>query len=74
MEEEFLMLGLRMNSGINLIEYNNKFNSNFLKKYSTAIKELKELYLIDLQNDQLSLTEKGLDLCDSVVLKFIEQI
>ena len=73
MEEEFLMLGLRMNSGINLNEYNNKFNSNFLKKYSTAIKELKELYLIDLQNDQLSLTEKGLDLCDSVVLKFIEQ-
>ncbi len=74
MQEEFLMLGLRMNKGISVSEYSKRFNCNFSVKFKNVVSKLKRLQLIDTISDNLFLTEKGLDLCDSVVLEFIEEI
>ena len=74
MQEEFLMLGLRMNKGISISEFNIRFNCNFYNKFKNVISKLQKLQLIDIVSDNLFLTEKGLDLCDSVVLEFIEEL
>lgn len=70
MQEEFIMLGLRMNRGISLFEYKKRFNLDFLSEYNKTIQKLKKLNLVEYNEEYLFLTEKGLDLCDSVVLEF----
>ncbi len=74
MQEEFLMLGLRMNRGISLQEFNSKFSCDFENTFNKTITKLKKAQLINLVDGRLYLTEKGLDLCDSVVLEFIKEI
>lgn len=74
MQEEFLMLGLRMNRGISISEYNNKFSCDFKNKFNKTITKLNKAQLIDIKEGRLFLTEKGLDLCDSVVLEFVKEI
>lgn len=74
MQEEFLMLGLRMNRGISVVEFNKKFNCDFKNIFNKAITKLNKAQLINFTDDRLSLTEKGMDLCDSVVLEFIKDI
>ena len=71
MLEEFFMLGLRMKEGISLEEFESRFEQNFFYRYKKQIDELTKLKLILIENNRLFLTEKGMDLCDSVVLEFI---
>ncbi len=70
MQKEFIMLGLRMNRGINLFEYKKRFNLDFISQYKNVIEKIKKLNLADYNEQYLFLTEKGLDLCDSVVVEF----
>ena len=70
-KEEFIMLGLRMNRGIDLTEYMKRFDQNFIFEFSKEIQKLKKIGLVEHNENYLYLTEKGLDLCDSVVLEFI---
>ncbi len=74
MQEEFVFLGLRMNTGIDLSEYKKRFNIDFISEHKKAIQKLKQLNLIDFNEINLFLTEKGMDLCDSVVLELIKEI
>lgn len=71
MKEEFVMLGLRMNRGIDLLEYKKRFNLDFLSENRNKILKLKKLNLLEYNQNCLFLTEKGMDLCDSVALEFI---
>ncbi len=70
MQEEFIMLGLRMNRGIDLLEYKKRFNLNFISENKNTIQKLKKLNLVDYNEQYFFLTEKGLDLCDSIVIEF----
>lgn len=67
---EFVMMGLRLNSGVDLDEFNEKFNENFLKIYEQEIEKNLKSGLIILDDDNLKLTEKGRDLSNQVELDF----
>ena len=69
---EFVMMGLRLNSGVDLDEFNEKFNENFLKIYEQEIEKNLKSNLIILDDDNLKLTEKGRDLSNQVELDFFK--
>ncbi len=74
MQEEFIFLGLRMNRGIDLGKYKKRFNCDFISEHNNQIQKLKKLNLIDFNERYLFLTEKGMDILDSVALEFIKEI
>lgn len=67
---EFVMMGLRLNSGVDIDEFNEKFNENFLKIYEQEIEKNLKSNLIILDEKNLKLTEKGRDLSNQVELDF----
>lgn len=69
---EFVMMGLRLNSGVDINEFNEKFNENFLKIYEQEIEKNLKSDLIILDDDNLKLTEKGRDLSNQVELDFFK--
>lgn len=69
---EFVMMGLRLNSGVDLDEFNEKFNENFLKIYEQEIEKNLKSDLIILDDNNLKLTEKGRDLSNQVELDFFK--
>ena len=71
-EFEYIMLHLRLNKGISLKEYKEKFNKDFLIAYQKELQELNKYFIIDesirikeeyylLQNDILSTLLLSLD-------------
>jgi len=70
--EEFIFMGLRMNKGINLDEFNKKFNINFKNKYNHIIEKLKNLNLIIEQNNNITLTQRGREISNTVFVEFID--
>ncbi|WP_295150237.1 radical SAM family heme chaperone HemW [uncultured Peptoniphilus sp.] len=69
-KNEFVMMGLRLNSGVDLDAFNEKFNENFLKIYEEEIEKNLKSHLILLDKNNLKLTEKGRDLSNQVELDF----
>ena len=67
---EYMMLGLRLVDGINIEEANKKFNLNILEKFNLRLKKLENLGLIKIDNN-IYLTEKGLDLANIVWEEFV---
>jgi coproporphyrinogen III oxidase-like Fe-S oxidoreductase len=53
------MLKLRTNEGLNLIEYQKKFDINLLTQKEKQIKQFQEAELIILSENNLKLTSKG---------------
>ena len=70
--EEFIFMGLRMNEGINLDEFYEKFNVNFKHKYNNILDKLKNLNLIIEQNNNIALTQRGRELSNTVFIEFID--
>lgn len=69
---EFIMMGLRLNSGVNLDEFDKKFNEDFVKIYDKEIEKNLKSNLIILEDNNLRLTEKGRDLSNQVELDFFK--
>lgn len=67
---EFIMMGLRLNSGVDLIEFEEQFNEDFLKFYERAIEKNLKSNLILLDSNNIRLTDKGRDLSNQVELDF----
>ncbi len=70
-KEEYILLGLRLNEGISLKEYNNKFNEDLLNIKKEEINSLINDNLIKISGDRLFTTYKGMLLLDMVILKLI---
>nr|WP_317331311.1 radical SAM family heme chaperone HemW [uncultured Romboutsia sp.] len=70
--EEFIFMGLRMNKGINLCEFYEKFNVNFKHKYNNILDKLKNLNLIIEQNNNIALTQRGREISNTVFVEFID--
>lgn len=68
---EYIMLGLRLNKGISLSEYNEKFNLDLESQKKEEIAQLKKQGLIKIVDDRLFTTEKGMLLLNIVTLKLI---
>lgn len=69
---EYIMMGLRLNNGINIKELEEKFKINFTSSYKNVIFKNTNLELINFKNDILTLTEKGRDLSNQVELDFFQ--
>lgn len=70
---ETIMLGLRLNRGLNLNTVNSRFGIDFIEKYGEIIKKLIHdgLLAFDQEKYNLSLTLKGMDLSNQVFLAFM---
>ena len=66
--EEFVIMGLRLNEGLNLMQINEKFNKYFERK---KLDYLINLGLIKIDNNQLKILPKGKLLLDSIVKELL---
>ena len=71
LEKEYIMLSLRMIKGLDINEFNLKYNSNFEEKYKDIIQKLKDEELVELENGRFHLSDKGLDFANIVFEEFI---
>lgn len=69
--EEFIFMGLRMNEGINLEVFKERFKIDFYELYKDVLDKLLERELIKLDKFNLSLTQKGREISNSVFIEFI---
>ena len=67
---ETIMLGLRLNSGIKIKRFIDRFAINPLDLYSSTFNELKKNKLLEFSNSYIKLTPKGRLLSNVVFLKF----
>jgi len=68
---EFIFLGLRLNEGIGLSEYRERFGSELLETYADEVKRLSDLGLIDLEDGRVRLTRKGMLFSNTVFAEFV---
>ena len=68
---EYIMLRLRMNKGINLEDFKNQFNEDFIIKYSNQLKKLKDYELIIVDDSSIRLSKKGMDVSNYVFEEFL---
>ena len=69
--EEFIFMGLRMNEGINLEVFKERFKIDFYELYKDVLDKLLERELVKLDKFNLSLTQKGREISNSVFIEFI---
>ncbi len=69
--EEEIFLGLRLKKGINIKNINEKFKIDFIKNYGQIIKKYSRYNLLELNGDNLKLTEKGFLLSNEILCEFI---
>ena len=69
--KEYIILSLRKLKGINLREFEEKFNYNMEKGFKKEIEKLTNLELIENKNNHIRLTNKGLDFANIVWEEFL---
>lgn len=70
-QKEFMMLGLRKIQGISVQEFKNRFIANPIYLYHKELEKLVAEELIEIDGDQIKLTNKGLDLANLVWEEFV---
>ena len=70
-QEEFMFTGLRMNEGVSEAEFLRRFGESMDSAYGDEIKELISEELLVKKDGRLSLTDRGVDISNSVFEKFI---
>lgn len=68
---EFVFLGLRLNCGIDLAEYKDRFDVDLEEKYSAELRDLQDAGLIEIEGTNLRLTGKGRLFSNEVFRVFI---
>lgn len=69
--KEYMMLGLRKIKGISISEFEQKFRVHPLFYFRFEISKLEEQGLIEVDLDNIKLTEKGLDFANLVFEEFV---
>ncbi len=68
---EFCILGLRMTSGISCREFRNRFGKNIKDFFGAIIDKYTEAGLLEMKDERIRFTEKGLDLSNVVLCEFV---
>jgi oxygen-independent coproporphyrinogen-3 oxidase len=68
---ESIFLALRLNEGLDLPEFENKYGVDFSSRYGKAVNKLTAQGLIFEEDDRLKLTDRGRDLSNSVFIEFM---
>ncbi len=71
MAKEYMMLGLRKIEGVSISEFERKFQINPLFYFRFEISKLVDEELIEVDLDNIKLTDKGLDLANQVWQEFV---
>ncbi|WP_409228600.1 radical SAM family heme chaperone HemW [Gudongella sp. SC589] len=71
MEAEYMILGIRLNEGISIEDYEKRFNTSFMGKYGEVINNHTKSGLIQLDDGTIRLTRKGMDLSNQVEIDFL---
>jgi len=69
---EYIILNLRLNKGLSLVEVNHKYDLDFISKYSKEIDKLEKDDLIEKATGHIKLTPKGRDLSNQVFIAFLD--
>lgn len=69
---EYIMLGLRLNDGVDLEEYKVKFGNDLEEQYESVISEQLMNNSIAIEDGFMRLTEYGMDIANSVIAEFME--
>lgn len=69
--EEFCFLGLRRMKGISKAEFAERFGCPIEEIYGTVLEELENKGLLYIEETQIFLTEKGIDLSNQVFAEFL---
>ncbi len=69
--EEFIMLRLRMDDGIDFAEYTKKFAKDLLVEKVDAVNKLLSLGLIEIKDKKLKTSEKGVYLLNSIITELL---
>ncbi len=70
LQNEYIFLNLRKKEGLDLEDFFKKFNFDFRDKFKKKIENLLKNNLITIENNKLSLTEKGFLLSDYIFAEF----
>jgi len=68
---ESIILGLRMNKGISIDDFNNKFEADFLELYKNQIDKLLNYNLIIIDKNIVKLSKRGMDISNYVFEEFL---
>ena len=71
MKKEYMMLGLRMLDGVKISEFKAKFGENPIFLFRKELEELVNEELVEIDLDNIKLTNKGLDLANLVWEEFV---
>ncbi len=67
---ETIFLGLRLNEGVNIDEFNKRYDKDFMFIYGNVVFELVDKGLLKINGQNIVLTDKGRDLSNIVFIKF----
>ena len=70
-KKEYMILGLRKINGVQISSFKNKFGCNPIMEFKNELNKLTQEGLIEIDLDQIKLTEKGIDLANIVWEEFI---
>lgn len=70
-EKEYVLLGMRKINGVNLNKFEEKFDCRLEIIFEKELDELSKQNLIKINNNHLSLSEKGIDFANIVWEKFV---
>ncbi|KKY02105.1 MULTISPECIES: radical SAM family heme chaperone HemW [Paraclostridium] len=69
--EEFIFMGLRMNEGINIDVFKERFDTDFYDIYQEVMDKLIKIELVRFDGKNISLTQKGREISNSVFIEFL---
>lgn len=69
---ETIILFLRLNKGLDIMYFNQRYNVDFMDKYASAISKIIKNQLAEIVDNHLKLTALGMDLSNSVFIEFLE--
>ena len=69
--EEYMFLGLRMIRGVSIREFERRFGIPMNRIYETVIRSYIGQGLLKIEQDRLMLTERGIDVSNSVMADFL---
>ena len=69
--EEFMFLGLRMNEGVTRAAFEQSFGVPIEAVYLETLRKLKDQGLLQMVAGRIALTDKGMDLANYVMAKFL---
>ena len=70
-EQEFMLLGLRKIDGISIQSFKNKFSENPIFLFRKELDKLTKQKLIQINSDQIKLTNRGIDVANLVWEEFV---